>query len=107
MVKPIRGRWSRRFCYARDRVPDSPLFQAHPQLRPSVPHVSLGQFPTRVERLDGLLPPKVALWVKRDDESGLKYGGNKVRKLEFLLAEAKQSGARRLATLGAIGSHHV
>ena len=40
-------------------------------------------------------------------QSGSVYGGNKVRKLEFLLGEAKQRGARRLVTLGAIGSHHV
>jgi 1-aminocyclopropane-1-carboxylate deaminase/D-cysteine desulfhydrase-like pyridoxal-dependent ACC family enzyme len=67
----------------------------------------LGHFPTRVERLAGLLPPSVELWVKRDDESGALYGGNKVRKLEFLLAEARARGAHRLVTLGGIGSHHV
>jgi 1-aminocyclopropane-1-carboxylate deaminase/D-cysteine desulfhydrase-like pyridoxal-dependent ACC family enzyme len=89
-------------------VSDGPsLFRRHPRLRESVPHVSLGRFPTRVHRLEGLLPPAVELWVKRDDESGTLYGGNKVRKLEFLLAEAKHDGARRVATIGAIGSHHV
>ena len=83
------------------------LFRAFPQLTARIPWLSLGRFPTRVQRLEGLAPPSVELWVKRDDESGVVYGGNKVRKLEFLLAEARARGARRLVTLGAIGSHHV
>ena len=58
-------------------------------------------------RLEGLVPPSVELWLKHDDASGTVYGGNKVRKLEFLLGEARARGARRLVTLGAIGSHHV
>jgi 1-aminocyclopropane-1-carboxylate deaminase/D-cysteine desulfhydrase-like pyridoxal-dependent ACC family enzyme len=89
------------------RALESPLFTAYPHLRGKVPHVTLGQFPTRVHRLDGLVSPSVELWVKRDDESGTAYGGNKVRKLEFILAEAKQNGAQRVATLGGVGSHHV
>jgi 1-aminocyclopropane-1-carboxylate deaminase/D-cysteine desulfhydrase-like pyridoxal-dependent ACC family enzyme len=83
------------------------LFATLPRLRERVPWIALGQFPTRVHRLEGLVPPSVELWVKREDESGAAYGGNKVRKLEFLLAEARASGATRLATLGGIGSHHV
>jgi 1-aminocyclopropane-1-carboxylate deaminase/D-cysteine desulfhydrase-like pyridoxal-dependent ACC family enzyme len=86
---------------------EPPLYHALPHLRGVVPHVALGRFPTRVERLDGLVDSSVELWVKRDDESGAAYGGNKVRKLEFLLAEAQARGARRVATIGAIGSHHV
>jgi D-cysteine desulfhydrase len=83
------------------------LFRAFPSLAEHVPWMALGRFPTPVARVEGLLPSSVELWVKRDDESGAVYGGNKVRKLEFLLAEAKARGARRLVTLGAIGSHHV
>jgi len=83
------------------------LFEAYPHLRDRLPHLALGQFPTRAHRLEGLTPPSVELWVKRDDESGSLYGGNKVRKLEWIVAEAKQRGARRLATMGGIGSHHV
>jgi 1-aminocyclopropane-1-carboxylate deaminase/D-cysteine desulfhydrase-like pyridoxal-dependent ACC family enzyme len=45
--------------------------------------------------------------VKDDGRSASSYGGNKVRKLERLLAAARRSGARRLLTLGAAGSHHV
>jgi 1-aminocyclopropane-1-carboxylate deaminase/D-cysteine desulfhydrase-like pyridoxal-dependent ACC family enzyme len=83
------------------------LFRAFPELAARVPWIPLGCFPTPVARVDGLLPSSVELWVKRDDQSGRVYGGNKVRKLEFLLGEAKARAARRLVTLGAIGSHHV
>lgn len=47
------------------------------------------------------------LWVKRDDLTNPLYGGNKVRKLERLLGEAKAQGADTLITTGAAGSHHV
>ncbi|MFZ5475283.1 MAG: 1-aminocyclopropane-1-carboxylate deaminase/D-cysteine desulfhydrase [Myxococcota bacterium] len=67
----------------------------------------LGTYPTLVERLDGLSRPGTALWVKRDDRTGTLYGGNKVRKLERLLPEARTRGATRLVTVGAVGSHHV
>lgn len=83
------------------------LFRAFPSLAAQVPWMPLGRFPTPVARLESLVPPAVELWVKRDDQSGAVYGGNKVRKLEFLLGEARARGARRLVTLGAIGSHHV
>ena len=83
------------------------LFRAFPALAARVPWMALGRFPTAVERVEGLLPPSVELYVKRDDRSGSVYGGNKVRKLEFLLAEARAAGAERLVTLGGIGSHHV
>jgi len=47
------------------------------------------------------------LWVKRDDESATLYGGNKVRKLEWLLGQALARDAKTLVTAGALGSHHV
>lgn len=43
----------------------------------------------------------------REDECGDRYGGNKVRKLEFLIGAALEAGAKRLVTLGGYGSHHV
>src|SRR4051812_6441451 len=87
---------------------DSPaLFRAFPELSGRIPWLPLGRFPTPVARLPGLVAPSVELWIKHDDLSGTVYGGNKVRKLEFLLGEARARGARRLVTLGAIGSHHV
>ena len=47
------------------------------------------------------------VWCKRDDLTSPVYGGNKVRKLEFLIAEAQHSNADCIVTTGAVGSHHV
>ncbi len=47
------------------------------------------------------------LWVKRDDQTGLATGGNKARKLEFLVAEALAQGADTLVTCGAAQSNHA
>ncbi|HEX7001331.1 MAG TPA: pyridoxal-phosphate dependent enzyme, partial [Trueperaceae bacterium] len=46
------------------------------------------------------------LWIKRDDELGLAGGGNKTRKLEFLVADALAMGADTLITTGAVQSNH-
>ncbi|HEY8086782.1 MAG TPA: pyridoxal-phosphate dependent enzyme [Polyangiaceae bacterium] len=69
--------------------------------------LSFGHYPTPVERVASLSNEASELWVKRDDLTHPVYGGNKVRKLEWLLAEAKDRGARRVVTVGAAGSHHV
>jgi D-cysteine desulfhydrase len=53
---------------------------------------------------DHLAGPRIL--VKRDDQTGLAFGGNKTRKLEFLLAEAQESGAKTLISGGAIQSNH-
>jgi 1-aminocyclopropane-1-carboxylate deaminase/D-cysteine desulfhydrase-like pyridoxal-dependent ACC family enzyme len=66
-----------------------------------------GVYPTPVEPLEALSRKGSALWVKRDDKTHPLYGGNKVRKLERILEEARQKGHARLATVGAAGSHHV
>ena len=55
--------------------------------------------------LDALLG--VELWVKRDDMTGGAEAGNKIRKLEFLLADALDRGARRVITCGGIQSNHA
>ncbi|MCA9671555.1 MAG: pyridoxal-phosphate dependent enzyme [Myxococcales bacterium] len=74
----------------------------------SLPRVELGRFPTATQRLEHLSERLGAdLWVKRDDLSGEPYGGNKVRKLELLLADARARGARCVLTGGATGSNHV
>ena len=67
----------------------------------------LGRFPTPVRRVDALSNGRSTLWVKHDDATHEVYGGNKVRKLEWLLAEAKERGSTRVVTVGAAGSHHV
>jgi len=81
-------------------TPDA-LARAFPGLE--LPRLDLGDFPTPVERLP-IAPGGVELWCKRDDLSAQRYGGNKVRKLEYLLAE---TAGRPLLTIGASGSHHV
>lgn len=68
---------------------------------------ALGHYPTAVEHLSGLSTEDSALWVKRDNRTHEVYGGNKVRKLERLLADAAARGAKRIVTVGAAGSHHV
>ena len=70
--------------------------------------LSLGIFPTpiqRLERLSGLLG--IDLWIKRDDLTGLGLGGNKVRKLEYLLADAQKQGAELVFTTGGAQSNHA
>ncbi len=82
--------------------------RAFPALRGRLPRAHLTQLPTRVQRLDRLAASLAAdaLWVKRDDESGTLYGGNKPRKLEFLLGDALARGKRSVITSGGIGTHH-
>ena len=67
----------------------------------------LGTYPTPVERLARWSTGASELWIKRDDLTSTTYGGNKVRKLELVLEEAKRQGKARVVTLGAVGSHHV
>ena len=72
-----------------------------------IPRLRFGHFPTPIEPMPrlGAHLGGVALWVKRDDATGLAFGGNKVRKLEYLLAEAQANGARMLITTGAVQSN--
>ncbi|HWL85987.1 MAG TPA: hypothetical protein VNO21_09305, partial [Polyangiaceae bacterium] len=59
-------------------------------------------YPTAVELLPRLSRPGACdLWVKRDDLTHATYGGNKVRKLERILADAQARGVRRIVTVGA------
>ncbi|HUJ71980.1 MAG TPA: pyridoxal-phosphate dependent enzyme, partial [Verrucomicrobiae bacterium] len=78
------------------------------RLREQLPYVSLGRLPTPVERLVALgrAIGVEQLYIKRDDLSGDGYGGNKVRKLEFLLGAARRANAREVITFGFAGSNH-
>jgi D-cysteine desulfhydrase family pyridoxal phosphate-dependent enzyme len=73
-----------------------------------IPRIRLAHLPTPVEPMlrlaRALHGPR--LFVKRDDQTGLALGGNKTRKLEFVLAEAQANGARTLITTGAAQSNH-
>ncbi len=70
--------------------------------------LSLGIFPTPMYRLDNIsriLGTNV--WIKRDDLCGVALGGNKVRKLEYLLADARAKGYDLVMTTGAAQSNHA
>ncbi|MDD9999187.1 MAG: D-cysteine desulfhydrase family protein [Rhodospirillaceae bacterium] len=76
---------------------------------PDLPRAPLVHRPTPIQKLGGfgahLGGPE--LWIKRDDLTGLAGGGNKSRKLEFLVGDALRSGADTLVTVGAIQSNHT
>ena len=62
----------------------------------------------RLERLSEALGGRVEIWAKRDDcNSGLAYGGNKTRKLEFLAADALAQGCDTLVSIGGVQSNHT
>jgi D-cysteine desulfhydrase len=73
-----------------------------------IPRLSIAYLPTPVEALPRLseILDGPRLLIKRDDQTGLAFGGNKTRKLEFLLAEARDQGARTLVSGGALQSNH-
>jgi D-cysteine desulfhydrase len=77
-----------------------------------LPRCPLAFLPTPVHalpRLSALLSESqsaIALWIKRDDQTGLAGGGNKTRKLEFLIADMQAQGADVILTTGAIQSNH-
>jgi D-cysteine desulfhydrase family pyridoxal phosphate-dependent enzyme len=73
-----------------------------------IPRLKFAHLPTPIEPLPRLTEflggPR--LLVKRDDQTGLAFGGNKTRKLEFLVAEAQAQGADTLLSAGALQSNH-
>ena len=69
---------------------------------------SLGLFPTPLHRLPNISRElRTNVWIKRDDLCGVALGGNKVRKLEYLLAEAKNQGYNLVMTTGQAQSNHA
>lgn len=72
--------------------------------------LALAQLPTPIQPLDRLtdyLGSRTRLWIKRDDLTGSATTGNKIRKLEFSLAEARQQGADVIITCGGVQSNHA
>ena len=86
-----------------------PLFEHYQLLAHKLPYVSLGEFPTPVQKLDqlGRHLGLDSLFIKRDDLSGKVYGGNKIRKLEFILGDALRTRAKEVLTFGSAGSNHA
>jgi D-cysteine desulfhydrase family pyridoxal phosphate-dependent enzyme len=74
----------------------------------NISRINFAHLPTPIEAMprlsDALGGPR--LLVKRDDQTGLAFGGNKTRKLEFLVAEAREQGAKTLISGGALQSNH-
>jgi D-cysteine desulfhydrase len=95
---------------------DLPLFKQYPRLREALSYISLGDLPTPIEKLSymGSLLGTDSLYIKRDDLTGRMqingkrlYGGNKIRKLEFLIADALYKKQSAVLTFGGVGSNHA
>ena len=72
------------------------------------PRLPLAEYPTPLEPLPRLSRELGRpVYIKRDDEIGPGLGGNKTRKLEYLLADARQRGARKVVTFGGLQSNHA
>ncbi|MED6210174.1 hypothetical protein PIB30_061648 [Stylosanthes scabra] len=94
------------FSFLTNKPYTPPSWASH--LNPLPSHVfSLAHRPTPIHRWNlPNLPPNTELWLKRDDLSGMQLSGNKVRKLEFLMADAVSQGADCIITIGGIQSNH-
>ncbi len=85
------------------------LYKEYPVLTEAIPRAELGSWPTPLQplkKLSALLGGRT-IYIKRDDLSHPLYGGNKIRKLELILADAEKRGCREIITAGGLGSHHV
>jgi D-cysteine desulfhydrase len=84
-----------------------PLFERFPKLVRRTPRVELGHQPSPVSQLSALSHSLgTEVWLKNDGVYGALYGGNKTRKLEFVLGDALRRGARAILTTGGIGTNH-
>ncbi|MBN2056887.1 pyridoxal-phosphate dependent enzyme [bacterium] len=85
-----------------------PLFETFPGLDVAIPHHHILRGPTPVSQAVtlGRRLGRDDLWIKHDDLTAEPYGGNKPRKLDFLLADAARRGAESILTTGGIGSNH-
>jgi len=84
------------------------LSSVYPVLGERLPKLTIADLPTPVEEHTIETPAgQREILVKRDDLSSTSYGGNKIRKLEYVLRRAIDRGAKRVATFGAAGSNHA
>lgn len=79
-----------------------PIFDHYPQLKQKLSPVKFAELPTPVKQLSGI---SEHAWVKCDDVTHREYGGNKIRKLDFVLADILQQGKKHIYTFGAIGTN--
>jgi 1-aminocyclopropane-1-carboxylate deaminase/D-cysteine desulfhydrase-like pyridoxal-dependent ACC family enzyme len=83
------------------------LAERWPALK-ALARIGIAELPTPVEEMRHSSEHlETRVWVKRDDLTAAEFGGNKVRKLEFLLGDLRARGADTVITSGAAGSHHV
>ncbi len=85
-----------------------PIFEYFPELKKNIGWLKLTQLPTPLEYLSSISKKFGAeIYVKRDDLSSPIYGGNKPRKLEFILGLAQKRGCKNLISFGVKGSNHI
>ena len=73
----------------------------------NIPRIALAQLPTPFYKLQNISAELGRnIYIKRDDMTGVSLGGNKVRKLEYLLADAMQKGCDVVLTTGGAQSNH-
>ena len=84
------------------------LAATYPVLGQRLKKLQLAELPTPLEQAEITAPGGLRdIYLKRDDVSNSQYGGNKIRKLEYILRRALDRGAKRVATFGAAGSNHA
>ena len=86
-----------------------PLFQEFPGLEKAMPLVELANLPTPVEHTQLVLESAKKinnLWIKRDDKTSSLYGGNKVRKMEFIVGDILNRRIKKVFTFGGTGTNH-
>jgi D-cysteine desulfhydrase len=84
------------------------LERAYPELGSAFGRLELANLPTPVSAHKIRLDDKAySVLIKHDDVTGSTYGGNKVRKLEYVFERARRRGATRVATFGSVGSNHA
>lgn len=91
-------------------VVDNALFRKVPALTSILPYVQLAELPTPLRKCDGLsVRYGTDLYIKDDSDTAgpLFFGGNKVRKLEFLLGDALAHNVKSVITFGCAGSNHA
>ena len=97
-------------------INNRPFYAQYPQLKNAIPSIWLADLPTPLYQLQNLAKHfnnRCTIFMKDDGLTGKKrnngrfFGGNKIRKLEFLLADALAQGAQSVMTYGCIGSNHV
>ncbi len=82
---------------------DLPLFRTYRDLAPAFPYLPLADLPTPLAHYPAI---RRNLWVKHDDASSALYGGNKVRKLAFILPKVQREGKSHVVTFGGTGTNH-